>query len=70
MIEKARFYKPSELAGLHPYFDRYKGSLRTTLYDFIKNNLKYTQYKTTQGKVRFQIEGKAIIQFLKDQDLI
>jgi len=69
MIEKTRFYKPSELPKLHPFFGNFQRGNRTALYSLLRNNLKVVEYKTDQGKRRIQIEGRQIIDFLKSKGL-
>lgn len=63
MIDKNKYYKPSELKSLHPFFEVFKRKSRQALYNFISNNLKKTEYKTNTGK-RYLIKGKDILDYI------
>lgn len=64
MITATKYYKPSEIKELHPFFEAFKKKSRQSLYSFIDNNLKKTTYRTGETK-RFLILGQDILDFIK-----
>lgn len=73
MIDKTRFYKPSEVIKLHPWFDDFRASNRGVKPKFYwlldSKQLKTYPYQDRSGNDRHQILGQDIIDFLKGKGL-